>query len=275
MKQNYERLGIIKFGKTLLETGDLDPIYIMLHDAKLPQPLLKRWLLAYWFFYHAGVASKLARYKGQEFFEQAQEMAAVGVKTPRGAERRHFRGEACLKSLRYFAKKYEKPESAINHIIRRAKDDNKNKVQDVVDFVRLEWPLFGPWIGFKIADMLERVLGVPIKFNSRDLKMYETPTAGAKRLCKRKGWDFKELGVSGVTRRLEMVFGEFRAPPDYRRHLNAQEMETILCKWKSHLGGHYPLGKDTHEIREGLKGWGKLARRLSKHLPKEKHHEET
>lgn len=270
MKQNYERLGIIRFGKHLLRTGDLDPIYIMLHDAKLPTPLLKRWLLAYWFFYHAGVASKLAQYKGEDFFDKALEMAAVGVKTPRGAERRHFRGEACLKSLRYFKHKYSRPESAINHLIRRAIEDEKNHVQDVVDFVQLEWPLFGPWIGFKIADMMERILRVPIRFVGSDLKMYETPTKGAKRLCKKKGWQYKKLGVRGVVHRLEMTFGEFKAPPDYKRQINAQEIETILCKWKSHLGGHYPLGKDTHEIREGLKGWGKLAHRLSKHLPRKR-----
>ena len=37
--------------------------------------------------------------------------------------------------------------------------------------------------------------------------------------------------------------------------MNVQEVETILCKWKSHMGGHYPLGNDLHEIREGMTPW--------------------
>lgn len=39
------------------------------------------------------------------------------------------------------------------------------------------WPEFGPWIGFKIADMLEVVCGAPITF-SRDIPLiYKEPRA--------------------------------------------------------------------------------------------------
>jgi hypothetical protein len=257
-----QRLGIYKFGKALLDSGDLDPIYIMLHEADLPERLVQRWLLAYWWFYHAGVASRLARERGEGFYGLALRLAQTPG-TPRGTERRHFRGQACLKSIQWFQKHYERPEQAVDAVA------GCNTVQEVVAFVQEDWPLFGPWIGFKIADMLDRVLGIPIKFSGSDLKMYDTPTKGAKILCKRKGWDFGELGVPGVVRHLLVMFSKFKAPPDYQRSLNAQEIETILCKWKSHLGGHYPLGKDTREIRHALKGWGPLARRLRKHLPKE------
>ncbi|GAG17632.1 unnamed protein product, partial [marine sediment metagenome] len=34
-----------------------------------------------------------------------------------------------------------------------------------------------------------------------------------------------------------------------------QEVETVLCKWKSHMNGCYPMGKDTREITEGLAPW--------------------
>ena len=43
------------------------------------------------------------------------------------------------------------------------------------------------------------------------------------------------------------------APPEFDRLIDVQETETILCKWKSYLGGHYEIGKDTREIEERLK----------------------
>jgi hypothetical protein len=34
--------------------------------------------------------------------------------------------------------------------------------------------------------------------------------------------------------------------------VNVQEIETIFCKYKSYVKGHYHVGKDIHEIREAL-----------------------
>jgi len=275
----YKKLGTIEFGKALLETEDLDPIYVMLWKTKMSDSRLKRWLLAYWFFYHAGVASKLSKYKGDEFFERAIEMARSEAKTPRGTERRHFRGKACKRSLRFFHREYRNPEEAITQLIyqiRNVKGDNT--VGAVVDFVRRDWPLFGPWIGFKIADMLERLDIYPIRFPIETLEMYSEPVAGAilversfygKYLDQPPHATDPEVEISKVVNNLIHKFRHYKAPPRYERPVGVQEVETILCKWKSHTNGHYPIGKDTREIREGLHGWGKLAKELRHNLPKE------
>jgi hypothetical protein len=52
--------------------------------------------------------------------------------------------------------------------------------------------------------------------------------------------------------RLRKKLGHIPAPPRYERGLDVQEYETILCKWSSHMKGHYPLGNDIHEIKKGL-----------------------
>jgi hypothetical protein len=52
---------------------------------------------------------------------------------------------------------------------------------------------------------------------------------------------------------LRQHLGKYKAPPRFERAINIQEIETILCKWKSHMNGHYKVGKDTHEIHEALK----------------------
>ncbi|SRR6266576_221833 len=261
---SYQKLGVIKFGKALLTTGDLDPMYIALWEAKLDQNRLKRWLLAYWYFYAGGVSSKLSYYEGKDFFRKALQLAKPESKTPRGTERRHFRGEACLDSIRYFHDKYDSPEQAIDHLLAKS----HGNVLGVVSFVKERWPLFGPWIGFKIADMLERLDITHISFPIKTLEMYSEPTKGAELICKKKGWDWDRLRVSGTVLKLLETFSEYKAPPRYERPCNVQEVESICCKVKSHWNGHYPVGKDTREIREGLEGWGKLAKRLEKHLPK-------
>jgi hypothetical protein len=45
------------------------------------------------------------------------------------------------------------------------------------------------------------------------------------------------------------------APPDHKRKPNLQEVETVMCKWKAHLNGHYEIGKDTQEIAHALKSY--------------------
>lgn len=264
-----KKLGIIKFGKALLETGDLDPIYIMLWKAKdkLGHNKLYRWLLAYWWFYHAGVASTISALDGLGFYERALRLAQTKG-TPRGTERRHFRGQACVNSIDWFSDHCVRPESAVERLIERC-----DSVDDVLHFVKNKWPLFGPWIGFKIADMLERLDIAPIKFPIKTLDMYSEPTKGAALAAKRfpKLWsenqDDPPPDTTDVVKHLIKVFSKYKAPPRYERPVNVQEIETILCKWKSHLNGHYPVGKDTKEIKHALRGWGKTAEMLRSYLP--------
>jgi hypothetical protein len=98
------------------------------------------------------------------------------------------------------------------------------------------------------------------------MNLYESPRKGAELIAKLSG---KEMTVDQVLAKLEAKFSSFQAPPLYDRPVNVQEVETILCKWKSHTSGHYPVGKDIKEIRHNLEGWGPLADHLVKFLPKD------
>lgn len=257
------RLGLTEFGRLLLTAGDLDPVYTMLYRANLSTELLHRFLLGYWCFYHVGVAAQLAECEEEQFFERAIALVQNGKETPRGAERRHFRGEDGLKSLNYFSATYRDPNQAVSDLIQNCAGKN---VSDVLEFVK-RWPEFGPWIGFKIADMLERVAGVPITFQSEHLTLYKAPTDGPKIWCANEGLDFEQLGIPGVVTLLEEKFAVYQAPPRYDRPVGVQECETILCKWKSHLNGRYPVGKDSRGGRDHLHGWGSLAERLQLDVP--------
>ena len=251
---SYQRLGHYDFGAGLLQTGDLDPVYIMLHRADLEPPALARWLVAYWCFYHSGVASALT--ETPDFWAAARAHAAT-PKSARGTERRHFRGPAAPRALDWLRERWAEPEDWVRYL-------STEPTFASVAARAQEAPLFGPWIAFKIADMLERCAGAAIDFSGCELSIYAEPKKGATLIAQQEGWPDT---LQYVCDRLAALHGHHLAPPDGGRLVNIQEIETILCKFKSHWGGHYPLGKDTHETREQLHGWGPLAEKLEKVYP--------
>jgi hypothetical protein len=133
---------------------------------------------------------------------------------------------------------------------------------------------FGPWISFKIADMLERVKEIPITFNNGVAFMFDEPAKAADLVWEQTVARVANLEpdltaiADGAKKRLtptnfhnivvellEEEFASYRAPPRGDRPINIQEIETVLCKYKAHINGHYEVGKDIKEIRHGLEPW--------------------
>ena len=280
------------FGDFLITTRDLDPAYVGLWGANLPRPQLARWLLAYWCFYHVGAASWMSELEGREFWN-GMKMAAentqspgeadfnlrsVSERWPRAAERRHFRGAKCVQAVEHLAKRYPRPDDAVMCLMRGQGEPWTEKL--VMKMVQ-EWPMFGPWIAFKAADMLERVAGVQVKFDTNLGLMYEEPAAALDLLCELRpffGTDEKNISTGVPTEgwsrekwynALMLHFHSRKAPPANDRVCGPQELETVLCKWKSYWNGHYQLGKDIHDHREALRGWGATASVILHHMPEE------
>jgi hypothetical protein len=121
---------------------------------------------------------------------------------------------------------------------------------------------FGPWIGFKIADMVDRVLGHEVSFDNAAVFMFKDPMKAAYTLWRYHN-DLPETArpkdeasmVNGVVDYLKEQFSDLKAPPLGDRPIDLQEVETVLCKWKSHMNGHYPLMNDIDEINAGLEEW--------------------
>lgn len=239
-------LGVYEFGEELLRTNDLDPVYVVLWNANLEPNTLKRWLLAYWCFYHVGTASWIADHKLEPFYWEGMERAAASKEWPRGSERRHFRGQASVKSVAWLKEKRMWP------LFNWFQVHRVTTLPEVMGYVQ-SWYLFGDWIAFKVADMMERLDLVEVSFPPESMfSMFDAPKKGAELMAELHGpatgtnvysWAYEQL-----THNLEGVM----APPRYEREVNVQEIETILCKWKSHRNGHYPVGKDTMEIKHGL-----------------------
>jgi Alpha-glutamyl/putrescinyl thymine pyrophosphorylase clade 2 len=260
------------FGDALIRTGDLDPVYIAIHGAQLKEPQVCRLLLAYWCFYHLGAAAWLSESQGPSYWHHmrtAAENNSQGTPTlmglpsdrwPRGAERRHFRGQKCVQAVQWLST--HDPEAIVHHLVGQGHDRG---VMHVVQ----GWPMFGPWIAFKAADMLERVWGAPIKFDRNIGLMYDEPRRGLDMLATDPSLITTDRSPEGLYTNLLTYFSPRPAPPSGDRGCGPQEVETILCKWKSMRGGHYWVGKDIHEVRAGLGSWGETAQRMLAACPAE------
>lgn len=269
-----ERLTLETFGANLIQTEDLDPIYVVLHHSftLANEERMRRWLLAYWCCYHAGCASYLSEFQGAQFWDVMTTWAnnvtlcPTSGRWPRGRERRHFRGAKGIAAVQFLAHHYPKPEEAVRSL------EASKDYADLMDRIQM-WPMFGPWIAFKIADMMDRVLGVSIHFPA-SVVMYDSPTKAANRWAEEMNEQGGLLlgdqrvrilvptGPKAVMAAIDFLHWKLvtkRAPPDYKRELNVQEFETILCKWGAHMTGHYPIGIDTHELYESLVPWSRTS----------------
>ena len=279
IKRDYERLTIEKFGRHLITSGDLDPVYIALPKAITDVDQRARWMVAYWCYYHCGVASFMSEYEGEAFWK-AMMVAAENVKAapnggrwPRGSERRHARGMAGIRMVASLQAQFgNKPEQMV-HLIH-------DYIGDGIDFPKLAkytngFVLFGPWVSFKIGDMMERIEGCPVNFTGADIFMFKDPTKAAVMVYKQKAGlpenvrlKDEPAAIRQVVDYLREEFKDLAAPPNRDRGIELQEIETTLCKFKSHLNGHYPLNNDIIEISEGLEGWGKTAASFRYFMPK-------
>ena len=249
------KLDIYNFGRRLVSTRDLDPVYVVLYEGRdmLSGPLLHRWLLAYWCFYHAGTAWYAAGAGAETDYWHRMLVAAGSKAYPRSPERRHYRGSQAVASVSWLA---EQGISTLFQGLLRGPVD----AASVMARARL-WRGFGDWIAFKVADMLERLGLLPVTFDL-DTDMYESPRKGAELLwvTEYRGGEYakeaEERMPGNVAEwacgRLAKSLGYTKAPPRNERLLGPQEYETILCKWKSHMSGHYRVGEDVEALGSAL-----------------------
>lgn len=276
MTTPYPQLSIGDFGRQLITTGDLDPAYLMLQQANMGDAQAARWLLAYWCTYHMGVASVLSERQGELFWNMLEHVAAnypAGMpcpatadgRWPRNKERRHWRGKAAESSVHYLRKTFDKPEHVLD-FLRYGKQD-KGQLPDglgVADIMRRTQSLvgFGPWIAFKVADMIDALGYNELDFSRSTVFMFDNPQAAAVeawRVAHGFGPEVrpKDKGavIDAVVDHLIADFAPLQCPHNRGRGIRVQEVETVLCKWKSHRSGHYGPLNDVREAIDGLRDW--------------------
>lgn len=238
------KLSVYEFGARLLETNDLDPIYLMLHCVNVDKDQMQLWLLAYWCFYHSGTASWIV---DQPDYWEAMFKAAGSKDYLRCSERRHFRGDNALNSVSYLSQ--EDVEQRLNPIM----NGTQIPANEVMAYVK-QWTGFGPWIAFKVADMIERLGFAQVLFDVNNIEIFKSPREGAELMYLMYGDPkIKPTNiVSWAINKILQKLNPFKAPPRYERLINVQEAETILCKWHSYMNGHYIIGEDIEALKKSL-----------------------
>ena len=244
----------IEWGRLLIQTNDHDPLYVGLSRWDVKGSRLRRFLLAYWSCYSVGASWWLSQHSGTRFWNwlevaaRNEEPSPIGGRWPRAHERRHWRGQKCVESVAKLRTMKSHPEELVLSL------EGFNRLNEVERAVT-QWPQFGPWIAFKAADMLERVLGCPIWFPDDIITLYKDPRKGADMAAEVMGL----AGPAAVIIDMYEAYGGMIAPgfgDNAARLVNIQEIETVLCKWKSARNGHYWIGMDTQSHRSELENWG-------------------
>lgn len=230
----YRKMTLEAFGEGLIVSRDLDPVYCLFTDNSLSLNRQNRLLLAYFMFYDIGTASEISSHTDAAFWHEATSKFKFWR---RGAERRHFRGEAGLRAVYELSERFPNPDAAVEYLLAGG------TFESVMSRIQ-EWRGFGGWIAWKAGDILERT-GYPIASAKAIPPMYEEPRKGAKLYA-------PDAPFEETVEKLNAYFKRLEAPPRYDRPCGVQEVETVLCKWKSHMNGHYPLGKDTRELGESI-----------------------
>ena len=249
-----KQMDVYRFGVELLEKKDLDPVYTIVYQAGLDRSVLRRWLIAYWCFYHVGTASWVAdaplRRDDHTQFWRRMMIAAKSKDYPRCPERRHFRGDNATNSVEWLASL--DVWNLFNPFDQAHQEGNWLSATKVMAWAK-DWVGFGPWISFKVADMLDRVGYCRVQFTNEEA-LYDSPREGAAKMwaAEKKGQpDPKDIGVWAMDR-LVKTFVPYKAPPRFDRVFGPPEAETVLCKWNSYLGGHYHVGEDVAGCKKGL-----------------------
>jgi hypothetical protein len=240
---------VTEFGKQLLRTGDLDPVYVALHKAQLDEPTLHRLVLAYWCFYHLGLAAKLAEIKSPKKYWEAMMAAAVNEGDPkpypRGSERRHYRGAQAVASMASLISLYKDASKAVDGFIQPQIWGERPYTYNSVSASAMKHRGFGEWIAFKIADMSERVLGYDTDFSDCHLGIYKDPRQGAAvaflewqnggadvnvykalNAVDNKPWDYPvtDAELKKTVEHYVKMFKKFNAPGGTPRPVNVQEV---------------------------------------------------
>lgn len=209
-----------EFFDRLILAGDVAPAHILLWESGLrhEDEALRRWLLGWLLFDHAGVASYLC--DKQDFYQALHWAASTNVE--RGVGRRHFTPEAWRSR-------------AAGYFLDRGLDDlfwwmdSSVKVGEVVRSV-CGWPTFGADAGHRLAHLFARIGRAEVD---------DTSLAGT-------ALSLKEMHT------LAHALDGRPLPPDDERAATPLDLLCLSLKWYSHVAGCYKVGQEVRLLRRQL-----------------------
>lgn len=243
------------FAMKTIATDDLDPVYVALYRANMPEDMLMRWCAAFVTYYHMGTACKMCELQGSKFW---YELWMQYDTAPRASERRHFRGEAGRKALRSWAVEYPQPEKFFAACMQPSFMKLLNK----------GIPQIGTYFSWKCMDLREAVFGYHVDWTGAENHLVTLPTQGMRIMFPELEHQEKPDFAAALHRVVDGI-KYLNAPPRGIRSCGIAEAETVCCMAKSYYKSKKPIGKDILEKRADLQGYGDIADHILSFMPEE------
>lgn len=234
---------IREFARITVETGDLDPMYVLIDNMYNENG---RWwtsnfVLHFFLFYDAGEAAVAAKEcdKGVGFWKYVTDNYC-GFR--RGTERRHFRGDKGLVAIDKLSKLGD-PIDVLNALYR---SDYSSLVKNLDNFKGCQ---IGNYFAWKLMDLFDRGLGRPVSLSLNEAVKYmpDEPLQ-----CAVDVWGGQHVRNT-VIEVLDMI-KDLRAPGTPDRFCSYSEVETVLCMIKGYFKTRsHTIGDDIDEKHEQLK----------------------
>jgi hypothetical protein len=243
------------FAMKTIATDDLDPVYVALYRSGMSEAKLMRWCAAFVTYYHMGTACELCELEGSDFWHK---LWMVYDTAPRASERRHFRGQAGRKAIRWWAVEYKTPEAFFAACMQPSFMKLLNK----------GIPQIGTYFTWKCMDLREAVFGYHVDWTNAEKHLVTLPTQGMQVIFP----ELAEQAKPDYAAALHRVADEIKylmAPPRGVRSCGIAEAETVCCMAKSYYKNRKPIGKDIVEKRADLQGYGDVADLILSHMPEE------
>lgn len=230
------KLSFYEFSKLLLETGDIDPDYVFIRDKSIEYNFNKKQIFNW-------ILHKLVIYDSyselQVIFKQ-KKLEEVKY----GNERRKHKMHA-----RQYLNNIQK--AFIDTNVEKFFSDNGNLVFNRIKTIKG----FGPWAAWKFMDLMSCSYGVDVDFDSIDFRRaYTFPLKG---LLMVNGLpeDVKLLKDNSLYKKLlsntyamldDLV--KIHTPHNNGKGVRLNELETLLCKYHSHMHNKYTAGQDIEHL---------------------------
>lgn len=228
-----------KFATHMFKLEDADPGYMLLRRAKLPDAQKLRYVLAWCTFYNPGLAARASDFQGAKFYEF---LRSVYPTAKRASERRHFRGRAGLKALAQWQSLYPKPEAMIESCFGKTYLQVRKNMQHMAQM--------GDYFYWKLADIQDTVMGVPVDFTGCAKYMPKVPKQGADMIGDMENlFELEEIMAVVDKHILKIPY-----PVKEGRTLALQESETVACVFKQHVVGDYKFGFRSAKAYKRLNG---------------------
>lgn len=237
------------FARSLVETGELDPPYVLMPKAGdlYGDEWVERFALHYFLFYDLGGAARCA-YDTTPFWSYVTNGYHL---FKRGTSRRHFRGDkgrGAIKTLAWhgepgdlFAAMYQPTYAGLVHHL----SDNFSGCE------------IGPYFAWKLMDIYDRCLGRPVSLSIPETLKFlpETPRKAVKSF-------FPDMNLHSALMTVVRSISDLYAPGFRNRGCDLAEAETVLCAIYGANKGTYHFGMDLDHRHKELKDFPELVKML-------------